>query len=623
MKEHETKPMAAGRQKKGARRQEREVWLSRGEAAALIGAVLLLGTALVMGLRTWSLSGPADDQPRKLAQADSEKENVPLPKPRQRAKQPRPAPAVTPPAPESPPGGEAKENGKAGNEEPQGPPQQPPKQTPAQPPGEPSGSTGASSKPGGEQPPGESSAAAPLGASGPATPGPATPEQKPVEPPPKPVKVLQRPEPPPAGLRAGEGNWKALPELGAPAGANGSSRLCDLRTRGEEVAVFLHGLEFANEHPDDPGMKLVAVRERLGEKINFCALEVAFNAPENSAAEFSVGREKQGGMWLRFSWSRTAFSERERRRLRSLCHCVLEVRSDAGSELFALKEPCKVDGPVAVKRGVADLSDALKPSDAAAADRPPVTDYDLLLGEGKVHIGSKSEKTKEAFPFADQPEPTGTYDVPKLADKYKLEAVKVVLAQPRRGRYEIQVRPPAIETGKNKEAEDKKKLDELNKKLQENNKEIGKLGREVNRDRGVVERLWQTPPGRDAMRALAKLLDLKPPEPPPRATDYRKAPLKHPDARFQEAKYQEALQEYYSEKVKPFLENVSDKEKEKREKLDKDNKDLTWQVRSLTRTKAQSQEEAVKRLLESVDGVSGVLYRMVDGIRVDTVVIRD
>ena len=415
------------------------------------------------------------------------------------------------------------------------------------------------------------------------------PEEKPKEKPDEPAKeVPEEAPPPPAGLRAQRG--VALVDFGPNTNMPADGKpLLELKKQSDNARLVLRGLDFANKHPEEPAdITLLAVRDRSNPQ----ALQVALNSSNNVAVRFIIVKEK-GANWLKYVCTKTSFTERESARLRALRYCVLEVRGDAGSEAVALQEPLLVAQPVRLEAGAATVA-------------VPAWEFDLFLGEGNVYLGSKPDTFKEALPFGEGAEAVRSHKCEALAKKYKVQEVVVALDKINRATYEIRVQLTRTEAPKAKEGDGNrdKRLAEIDRIMKKNTATKQKIAINVkNTDNARM---------RDkALAVLSEVLETERPRPPNQPT----TPPRNP----QEREQWEKEWNQYMTRVHDFVARAQKRSDDLMQEIVK----LGDERRQLLAQKSGSQAEAERRLLGGIRAVSAVLYRLVEGIRVDTVVIKD
>jgi len=412
------------------------------------------------------------------------------------------------------------------------------------------------------------------------------PKEKPAEPPREVPE--EAPPPPPANLRAPRG--VALVDLGATTNAPAEGKLLlELKKVSDNSRLILRGLDFANKHPEEPAdMTLLAVRDRSNPQ----ALQVALNSSNNVAVRFIIVKEK-GANWLKYVCTKTSFTDRESSRLRSLRYCVLEIKGDAGSEAVALQEPLLVAQPVRLESGAATVA-------------VPVWEFDLFLGEGNVYLGGKPDSLKEAMAFGEGTEAVRSHKCEALAKKYKVQDVVVALDKINRATYEIRVQATRTEPPKAKEGEGNrdKRLAEIDRAVKKNTATKQKIA--INVKNADNPRLQDK-----ALAVLSEVLEIECPQAP----NLPRTPPKNQDERDQ----REVANKQYKTRRLAFLA----KAQKRGEDLTEQNVKLLDERRQLVTQKTGSQAEAERRLMGGIRAVSAVLYRVVEGIRVDTVVIKD
>jgi len=374
---------------------------------------------------------------------------------------------------------------------------------------------------------------------------------------------------------------------------NEGKPLFKLTKVGDNPKLILHGLDFANKHPAEPKDLKLNV---LSDPNKPLELGVALKKPDKVTVVvwFIIDRDNTT---VRYTYTKNTFDEGEPARLSALRHCVLEVKGDKGSQAIALREPLLIDKPLALNYGAAQISGA------------PL-EYDLFLGQGTIYCGASMDaaKTRTYYDFGEGANEVRSHKCAALAKKYRVPDIlvnldKIATNQGKNGLLVVCVQASGGEATEEQKSGDlrRKRLEEISRILSANNDKITKIERHAQ---------GTTNPGsrEKAVDALAVVTGIKRPERP----EKKNYPVNE--------KWQQAYNQY----MRNIRENFVVEARKIAEETGKASENLAKEQKKLQDEEtAASKGTPVGKLMNDLKGISVVLYRMVHGIRVDTVIIKE
>jgi hypothetical protein len=300
----------------------------------------------------------------------------------------------------------------------------------------------------------------------------------------------------------------------------------------------------------------------------------------------------------------------------ALAQCVLEIKGDEGAAFIALHEPLRIS-KLPLKNGVAEIGlsrDSQRNVSEMLLDR--LARYELFLGEGRVHVAADRDEPS-SFAFAKVEGEDVARKIPLLAEKYQFESVEAVLAKVDDETYEVRLKPTLFKEEKDAAEERKNRLAELTKSLKQAEEERKAFGDHLRIVKNPKSPNWQ-----DSFTKLNDRLNRNPPPlplPPSEPKLDRNSRDVQLAAKLREKylndklAYQTRLDEYKKNHIDTL---IADAEKEIKTLQDK-----------MTEYKAEKSKpsndpmEKVQRMNRTATRISTVLYRVVDGVRVDAIIV--
>jgi hypothetical protein len=415
------------------------------------------------------------------------------------------------------------------------------------------------------------------------------------------------PKKPKAMPRAESVKWLEdnLPDSHAGNGRKGNASVL-LRTLDytpTNPSLILHGLEGANEQIADQGSPL----------------RTTFDGKSEHSMRVTSGKKPLVRFFLATDSIRYQCHVLSDVQVKALGSCVLEVKSDEGPVFVALHEPLQVK-TAPTEKGVAKVD--IRENNATMGNTAVldlVAGYTLFLGKGKIRTGGAEAGSYSFAKNDNDTAPRTSHEVPELAKKFAFAGVEIVLAKVEDHTYELRLQPRLSK--EDKEARDSRTedIEETNTSIKDAEadcKELGKLYKTLRNSK--LQQLWEA-----AFSKLNKRFHHDAPPPPQKPAKPEIDPRDKKAAQDAKKRYNADLAEYQAEMEKYRRDHVEPLLKE----TDAEIKKLQHKIEEYKHKKGKlssRKEELQKRvagLLGAAEDVSAVLYRVVDGIRVDTVII--
>jgi cytochrome c556 len=354
------------------------------------GAIALVAVAMKSKLPEGKAVAAANPDSRPAATGETSSDEGPsspvvepprpLPKPKPAEKTPPPAPAESP-ATTKPPAS----SGPSGAGPPAPSPKAPPSSPPAVPP------------------------------SSPPTVPPTPPAASPVSPPPASAPV---PDLPPAGAPAVTA-YARIPNIDEEGAAPESYQpvvLAGWNEPPQRCSLALHGLDFVNENIEPRSLAGVW-------KADAASRQLAVTLSDRVTAESAKFWAEAGA--VKFQWLARTCSDRDRKCLKWLSACVLEMKGTQGSRYVGLYQAGRAPAlaVTSAENRLEGLLDFDKPGILTAGQLHPLREFDYQLGPGKVSLDSG-----ETFEFG-KSEASPPFTVSGLAEKLEAQKVQVKLTR--------------------------------------------------------------------------------------------------------------------------------------------------------------------------------------------------
>jgi hypothetical protein len=325
-------------------------------------------------------------------------------------------------------------------------------------------------------------------------------------------------------------------------------------------------------------------------------LIIAVNVQERALVRFFL-QEEEGITWLKCTCIRTDFKDPEIEGLSALQHCVVEVRGEKGSEAIALRQPVVFPKPLPLKHGAVEI------------DSAPL-EYDIFLGEGGVYCGTTTEglNSKTFYEFGRGAEALRSHKCEPLANKYQVEVAivleKVSASEVKKGVYVIRIQSPGRDG-----TEERKKDEARGARLRAIKESWGRNDKAIRKIRTNAKNIENPKFREKAVKLLGEAVEKDPPS----------APALPPPKTPEERQRNEAAYKKYMEKLRDFVRDAETVA----EKLLALNAKLKEEEEKLSGQKTASRSTPEGKLEDDVKALSAVLYRLADGIRVDTAIIKE